>query len=370
MIVKAFLVACLTLAISIISIEAKVTNHFDNQDRLYSIEYDDGSYIEYTYDSVGNQISINSSGNELEPPEVEDSGLYNLDNTQLDLVITTYGQEYGNLTYKYIIGTSPCGDFVIDWTPFVPFQDGTALIEDLALPWGQEYFICVRILNFAGDIVSASASTDGIYVLEPSGDQDGDDATNQEEIDVGSNPLDPNSYPHQTIIELKPGFNLASIPTDYIITPDLEDWLPVFGDATEIREVLVYDVLGKNFLSFFHESTTNPDYMLNGTEGLIVYSDVEKTVTFETVLCSSIDLLPGFNSVGFACPPEGYSAFELLEALGSDNASSIQRYNTETGTLVSASFKEDGQVAGIDFTIVPGEGYFVFMKEEVLGVEF
>ena len=53
---------------------------------------------------------------------------------------------------------------------------------------------------------------------------------------------------------------------------------------------------------------------------------------------------------------------EEIRALGSEAVSSIQRYDTATGLFNTAVFREDGQAAGIDFAIVPGEGYFVFMK--------
>ena len=52
--------------------------------------------------------------------------------------------------------------------------------------------------------------------------------------------------------------------------------------------------------------------------------------------------------------------------VGSENVSSIQRYSTEKGAFETAGFASDGQVAGIDFTIIPAEGYFIFMKQEVL----
>jgi hypothetical protein len=66
--------------------------------------------------------------------------------------------------------------------------------------------------------------------------------------------------------------------------------------------------------------------------------------------------------VAFGCPVEGYSAFQVLTELGSTNASSIQRYNPDTGAFDTVAFDLDNQFVGVDFPIVPSEGYFVYMK--------
>jgi hypothetical protein len=77
-------------------------------------------------------------------------------------------------------------------------------------------------------------------------------------------------------------------------------------------------------------------------------------------------LKPGINLIGFACPPDGYTAFELLNDLGAENAITIQRYDAVPGVFESAAFNETGQTVGIDFPIVPGEGYFIYMKTDVV----
>jgi hypothetical protein len=84
------------------------------------------------------------------------------------------------------------------------------------------------------------------------------------------------------------------------------------------------------------------------------------------VLRSALDLKPGFNLVGFAYSEEGYSAYQLLNDLGIENISSIQRYSTEKGAFETASFRQDGIPVGVDFSIVSGEGYFVLMHRDVL----
>jgi len=51
-----------------------------------------------------------------------------------------------------------------------------------------------------------------------------------------------------------------------------------------------------------------------------------------------------------------------LSDLGSENVASIQRYSAEKGAFETAGFTADGQLTGVDFPIVPGEGYFIFMQ--------
>ena len=202
------------------------------------------------------------------------------------------------------------------------------------------------------------------------GDTDGDGATNEEEVNANSDPFNSSSYPATTSVQLKKGFNLIAIPADVTGQPDLRDWLPAFGDNSEIEKVMVYDNQAGKFITLLPGDASNPSFMLEGGEGFIVYAKQDKEITFTSVLCSALNLKSGFNIVGFSCPVYGYSAYQLLNELGSENVSSIQRYSTEKGAFETAGFTQDGQVASVDFSIVAGEGYFIFMKQEVLGFSF
>lgn len=68
--------------------------------------------------------------------------------------------------------------------------------------------------------------------------------------------------------------------------------------------------------------------------------------------------------------PTQYSAFHLLGSLGIENATSIQRYSTEKGVFETAGFDADANLTGVDFSIIAGEGYFIYMKNELIDFRF
>jgi len=185
------------------------------------------------------------------------------------------------------------------------------------------------------------------------------------EVYTGSDPLNGYSYPGVTIVQLKEGFNMIGIPADVKYTPDLRDWIPFLGDSMEIETVMVYDASAGAFVTMIPEDPSNESFILKGGEGLIVYALGDRQIEFTTVLDSSLDLHQGFNLIGISSPPPGYSAFQLLSSLGNENASSIQRYDTVKGAFETAGFMSEGDITGIDFPIVSGEGYIIFMRQEV-----
>jgi len=205
------------------------------------------------------------------------------------------------------------------------------------------------------------------YPLNADSDGDGawdgaEDANHNGMVDSGeTDPNDASSYP-AALIHLKKGFNLIAIPADVSSMSDLKDWMPILGDSFEIEKVMAYDEANNRFVTLIPEDGSNPSFTLQGGEGLIVYAKKEKQVGFVSVYCSSLDLEPGFNLIGIACPTEGYRAFDLLSNLGSAYVSSIQRYSTEKGAFETAGFGLDGQLVGVDFPIVAGEGYFIYRK--------
>jgi len=259
--------------------------------------------------------------------------------------------------------TDPCN---ID-TDGDGIQDGTELGITVAVPdpdgedgpllgTDTDVFIPDADSNTTTNPLNADSDSDGAW--------DGaEDANHNGMVDSGeTDPNNASSYP-AAIIHLKQGFNLIAIPADVSTQSDLADWLPVLGDSSEIEKVMAYDEANNRFITLIPEDGSNPSFTLEGGEGLIVYAKEEKQVGFESVNCSSLNLEQGFNLIGIACPTVGHTAFDLLSSLGSGSVSSIQRYSTEKGAFETAGFDPEGQLVGVDFLIVPGEGYFVYMKQ-------
>lgn len=123
-------------------IAATIQYTYDDLGRLTQAT-DGTTAITYTYDNIGNRLIMTALGISLGAPEVTDAGIFSLDNTALDLLVSTYGEEYGNLEYGFAIGTSAGAADVVGWTGFDVEPDGSVTLDGLDLPFDQEYFVSV-----------------------------------------------------------------------------------------------------------------------------------------------------------------------------------------------------------------------------------
>ncbi len=209
----------------------------------------------------------------------------------------------------------------------------------------------------------------------PAGDPDNDNASNIEEFQAGSSAMNGNSLPVNIDILLYSGFNIFGYPLSSVTSS--YDLLAELGDDTEIVKVLVYDKASGNYRTTYYDATgsAGDNAAVGYGDGIIVYSNVNKTVSFNPVLrprnsyveCVALELKAGLNVITFPCVTPGLSAFQLLQAIGVDTTvSSIQRYNAGNGQFEAAVYYNN-QPSGVDFPVAAGEGYLVYMNQDVLG---
>jgi hypothetical protein len=252
-----------------------------------------------------------------------------------------------------------------DWTPAVG-QAGRYSIRytasDGVLKSSQRAIVKVcRISDTDCDDMDDQWERDNFGNLDRDGkgDLDGDGLPDLDEYLDGTDPK------MAVPVILETGFNLIAITEDVGRQPGLGSWLTRLGGSETIEKLMVYDPSSGTFISFIPGDTSNHDYSLQGGDGLIAYAKKFHNFFFADKICDTINLILGFNLVGLPCAPESYTAFQLLEALGYDNVSSIQRYDTVIGSFEAAAYDEANQPIGVNFPIVPGEGYFIYMKQEV-----
>ena len=149
--------------------------------------------------------------------------------------------------------------------------------------------------------------------------------------------------------------------------------MDALGGNNVISIILVFDPNNQTFTEFGYDQTGQP-YGQNfnfesGQDlwGLIIYAKKDASLPLTSLYCPTWDLNPGMNLFGTPCAAPGMSAFELLKRIGDETVvSSIQRFNPDTGRFETAVYK-DGQPAGVDFQIIPGEGIFIYMNKPVPG---
>ncbi len=297
---------------------------YDGLNRLTSATYEN-SMIEYTYDSAGNIERVF---------------------TPYSISVTKSGNGSGTVTSD-VAGIN-CGSECVDIyeqndiVTFTATEDLCSIFQG----WtgdcnGMTCVITVDIAKSANAEFSLDTGCDPC-ASDPLGDGDGDGVCGS----IDNCPSIPNT--DQTDTDEDGAGNACDLDDDNDGLPD--SWEELLGTDPLVPDANV-DSDGDGYLN-------QTEYMF-GTDPNDP-NDYPTTVT--------IDLIAGFNLISV---PEtsSYTAYTLLQAIGDETVvTSIQRFNLQTGAFETAGY-EGGQLIGIDFQVVSGEGYIIYMEQNISGFQ-
>ncbi len=194
-------------------------------------------------------------------------------------------------------------------------------------------------------------------------DQDSDGSSDKDEFDSRTDPTVPD-----TRMKLVVGMNLVSIPLSFDPAIHASDLLTALAPsllsvsridpATQIVEIMTYNggtPQGEDFV------------FVPGAGYTFTMAQSANKILTGNATTDSIDLAVGANLVGFVSPSSGYTAYQLLQDIGTSAViSSIQHFNRTTGLFETVAH-HGGIPVGANFTIIRGEGYLITMRQEVTG---
>ena len=172
----------------------------------------------------------------------------------------------------------------------------------------------------------------------------------------------------RALINLKKGFNIISAPTKSQIIPDAVELLGFIDPAGDgVSKVLRYNRVTLNVEQAYRSNgDIVGNFSMTAGDGLIVYASRDIAIDLLQDVCPELSLMSGTNWIGTPCQPVHQTAFSMLQAIGSDNAVSIQRFNTDTGSFETAAYK-NGLIVGNNFPIEGGNGYLIHMNTSLSG---
>jgi len=188
-------------------------------------------------------------------------------------------------------------------------------------------------------------------------DSDNDGSGDNQEFQDNTDP----SHPDIKLV-LKAGLNIISFPM-IPGSSQTTDFLALLGSRINSIKYL-------NTATNLMSSAPADSFILQSGHGYMIdmAEDAEIIIRGSLAASDSKDLVAGTNLIGFREVPEGYSAFQLLQDIGSTaDIASIQQFNAMTGRYDIAAYDNAGVVSGKDFAVIRGEGYIVAMKQAVNG---
>ena len=165
--------------------------------------------------------------------------------------------------------------------------------------------------------------------------------------------------------QIKPGFNLVAVG-DSLAGQSAAALVSAGGPGFQIERLLKHDPLHNVYTE---ASAAGGDFALVKGTALTLYAKNSGTLKLaESGDNATYTLLPGTNQIGLLAVPSGYSAYDMMDALGLDNVQSLRRFDGTTGAWQTVSVRATGNaLVGSNFDIQPGDGVVLTMKNRVDG---
>lgn len=168
--------------------------------------------------------------------------------------------------------------------------------------------------------------------------------------------------------DLKPGFNLVAVGDALKSAYPAASAMIGGGSGLGIQRLLLYD---QSRNAYLEANGAGGDFSLVKGNALVIYAGKPGTIKLaESGESSTYTLLPGTNQIGILTVPFGYSAYDLMRSVGLDNIQSVRRFDTAIGawqTVAARQGTNGTEIVGMNYTIYPGDGLFITMKNRVDG---
>ncbi len=172
---------------------------------------------------------------------------------------------------------------------------------------------------------------------------------------------------------LNSGYNLFAYPVEAPSGLKAYSLLQAIGDPAEINSIDRFVTGTGTFerAGFVNGNPEGVNFLLRRGEGYVVHMNTDKVVSFSGGTdCPALNLTRGMNLAGIPCPPAAYTAYNLLNDIGSQfEVQKIERFNPATGMYETALYNAGGAASGTDFPIKNGEGYIIYMLTDKNGVK-
>lgn len=163
------------------------------------------------------------------------------------------------------------------------------------------------------------------------------------------------------------GLNFIAWPIEPVPAFTSADLLAIIGDSAESITRVASGTQRAETTTWNGQGASGPVFPIVAGEGYMLSLVGEYDGIFlGNPDGGAVDLGIGVNLVGFRAAPHGYSAFQLMSALGGSGVvASVGRLDKESQRFENAAYYE-GTAAGVDFPVVAGEAYLIHLRQPVL----